>query len=110
MRIRFTAIYQELTTNKAIIDRMLYTAGDRINLMSQDLREMASDYLEMYKKFKEKVVENGNEESAVYNGSIMNDWYSGKYGNKCQGLLALREFSRRIIKNINESVGATKKK
>lgn len=102
MRFIFSNCYDELRSNKAIIDKMLYSAGDKINLMSQDLREMASDYDEMYKKFKTKVVEDSKR--MVYNGNAMNDWYEGRYGNKVQGLIALREFSRMIISGMRKAV------
>lgn len=108
MRFIFDKCHDELRSNKAIMDKMIYTAGDRINLMSQDLREMASDYDVMYKKFTSKLVV--GPDRTVYNGDAMGDWYEGPHGNKVQGLMALREFSRMVISGMTKAIKEDSKK
>lgn len=100
MRFIFHKCYEELRTNKAIIDKMMFTVDQ--DKLDSELKNAAEDYCDMYSQFMSKIVSDSR--STVYNGDAMNDWFKGKHGNKMQGLIALREFSRMITSGISKTV------
>ena len=86
----------------ATLTKMLYTVDTEHIQISKEARDMANDYLEMYKQYKEKLVIDS--QASVYNGDINYDWFVGPNGSKVQGLLALDTFGRAAQKKISSCV------
>ena len=86
----------------ATLTKMLYTVDSQHIEITSESRAMATDYLGMYKQYKEKLVVDSR--ASVYNGDINYDWFVGPNGYKVQGLLALDTFGKSAQKKVSSCV------
>jgi hypothetical protein len=105
MKFIFEVYNKRLSTSRAIVGKMLTSAVDANVVIPPEIVRDANDFLEMYTKYREKVVGSEKDPSSqIYNGDINTDVYKGKNGNTVVGLHSLLSFGKKIESRISKSV------